>query len=106
MTIRKTAEGIELTHKTVRGLVGLLALLVAAVAFTLRTSDRVTGAVQRPEFIDTTKAIRRSVHDVTTSLEKTAKQSFSVQCYLAKYPVGLCDDVPRTLQAGQQRRDR
>lgn len=93
--IRRTAEGIEFTHRTVQATIGLLALVVLGVTFGLRKNDKIDGAVQRPEFRDTTAAIRRDQRTLTLAIEKIGKQSLSLNCYVAKYPVGLCDDVQR-----------
>lgn len=98
--IRRTAEGIELTHRTVQATVGLLALVVISVAFGLRKNEKIDGAVQKKEFADTTSALRRDMATIALSAERAAlsaeaagKQSNKVLCYLAKYPLGLCDEA-------------
>ena len=117
---KKTAEGIIFSYSTVKSLVGLLALVAAVGVFVLRQQDKIEGAMQRgefrtvraeiiTEFRDTTRAIREDIRAVgaaaeaanraaetaNRTAESAAKKSNAISCYTAKYPAGLCDDVPR-----------
>lgn len=98
---RRTAEGIEVTHRTVRALVGLAVLVAGAVAFGLRTTDKVHGAVQQAEFRDTTRAIRSDLQSLGDELQRTSRATLALQCRQADYPAGFCDDVPRARAAGR-----
>lgn len=100
---RRTAEGIELTTRTATGLIALAALIVGATVFVTRKLDAASGAVPRAEFHDTTRALRNDLTAATTDARDAAQQSTAVSCYIAKYPVGLCDKVPRATQAGTPR---
>lgn len=100
--IRRTADGLEFTHRTVRALLGLVAVLALGATMLVRKNDKIDGSVQRQEFRDTTRAIRSDLSTIATKADvanvnaaKAAQQAVSIGCYIAKYPVALCDNVPR-----------
>lgn len=100
---KRTAEGIEVAHKTALGVVGLFLLLVGAVAMGLRTTDQIRGAVQRSEFHDTTRSIRHEVKTMGDELRSTSRNVLGMQCRSSNFPSPFCDSVPRVYQAGAAR---
>lgn len=97
--VRKTAEGIELTGRALGGMMALIALTSGFIAFIARTSH----PVQQREFVDTVRAIRGDIQSIAVDAKSASQKSQAVSCYLARYPAGLCDDVPRAMQAGAAR---
>lgn len=96
---RKTAEGIELTGRAIGGLVMLIVLTSGFIAFIARTAH----PVQQREFQDTVKAIRNDLLSTAGDAKTAAQNAQAVSCWLARYPAGLCDNVPRAMQAGEPR---
>ena len=72
----------------------LVFVSIAAVTYTVRTSDRIRTAVPAREFQDTTLALRRDIRAIAIEAKEAAVRTTSISCYIAKYPAGLCDDVP------------
>lgn len=103
---KQTAEGIELSYRTAMAIGGFLVFLITMVTLGVRKNDLIAGAVQRPEFTDTTAAIRRDLTVVGNDAKVAAERAQSVSCYMAKYPAGLCDNVtrPGVQQAGTSSR--
>lgn len=97
--VRKTVEGIEFTGRALGGMVVLIALTSGFIAFIARTSH----PVQQAEFRDTVKSIRTDIQSIAVDAKSASQKSQAVSCYLARYPAGLCDDVPRAMQAGAPR---
>lgn len=101
--IKKTAEGILFTTGVLKSLGWLLIVSASAVTYMVRTGDHILSAVPRREFTDTTAALRRDMTKIATDAKEAGERSTSIGCYIARYPAGLCDNVPRAAQPGRAR---
>src|SRR5690349_14461265 len=93
--MKKTADGVVFTVGVLKAFGWLLVASVAAIGYALRTSDLIFSALPVRQFYDTTAALRRDISIVAREAKEAGDRSTAVSCYIAKYPAGLCENVPR-----------
>lgn len=101
--VRRTADGILLAHGVGKAVVALILLLALIIGWVMTTGARAHSAVPQAVFLDTTAAIRQDLIGVAKDARDAAQSNRAISCYMAKYPIGLCDDVVRPQQAGRPR---
>ena len=96
--VKRTADGVVFTVGVLKAFAWLAVASIAAIGYAIRTSDLILGAVPMRAFSDTTAALRRDITIIAREAREAGDRSTAVSCYIARYPAGLCENVPRAIQ--------